>query len=139
MRVAGMVAVMVAGLALTGFAAPAAEETRSGCVMQTEAGWFTFCEPNSCSAIKGAGVDAKLAGHKVTVRGTMAAETEAAPKTFVVTKVIAVGAACDERCSPRPAGHRGVFGQKDKPGSEGGTPGATAPTPPPGVPPPPPR
>jgi hypothetical protein len=135
MRIAGMVAVVVAGIALSGFAAPAGDETRTGCVMQTEAGWFTFCEPNSCSEIKGAGVNPKLAGHKVTVSGTLQAETATAPKTFMVTKVISVGAACNETCSPRPAGHRGL-GSHDKPGSEGGTPGAVAPKPPPGVPPP---
>jgi hypothetical protein len=119
-------------VAMAGAAVSASDETRTGCVMQTEAGWFTFCEPNSCSVIKGEGVDAKLAGHKVTVSGTMQPETAAAAKTFVVTKVVEVGAACEERCSPRPAGHRGL-GNKDKPGSEAGTPGVTAP---PKVPPP---
>lgn len=127
-----MLVVAMAGAAVSANGFSTNDETRTGCVMQTEAGWFTFCEPNSCSVIKGAGVDAKIAGHKVTVSGTMQAETADAAKTFVVTKVVEVGAACEERCSPRPAGHRGL-GNKDKPGSEGGTPGVTAP---PKVPPP---
>ena len=132
MRTGGRALWLVAVFAATGFAAPASDETRTGCVMQTEAGSFTFCEPNSCSAIKGPGIDAKIAGHKVTASGTLQAETSAAPKTFVVTKVVSVGAACDERCSPRVI-HRGI-GNHDKPGAEGGTPGAVAP--PPKVPPP---
>jgi hypothetical protein len=132
MRTGGRVLALLAVFAAAGFAASAGDETRTGCVMQTEAGWFTFCEPSSCSAIKGEGIDAKIAGHKLTVKGNMQAETTAAPKTFVVTKVVTVGPACDERCSPRVV-HRGI-GNHDKPGAEGGTPGAVAP--PPKVPPP---
>ena len=119
MKIITLLMVMLA----SGFAFSVSDETRTGCVMQTEAGWFTFCEPDACAEIKGTGVDAKLAGRKVTARGTMQTES-ATGKTFVVTQVVTVGGACDERCSPRPVGHRGL-GSKDKPGAEGGTPGVT--------------
>jgi hypothetical protein len=134
MRKPATIAIALAATLAAGLPLPAAypaEETHSGCVMQTEAGWFTFCETDACSVIKGAGIDAKVAGHKITAIGTVQPATAIAGRIFTVTKVLKVGDKCDQICSPNPPHHRGIGG-KDKPGAEGGTPGVV--TPPPEVP-----
>jgi hypothetical protein len=108
---------------------PAAETAYTGCVMSTEAGDWTFCEPNDCSLLQGKYVGAKLAGHRVTLHAAVQAATASTPRTLVVSSVVSIGAACSERCSLRPPGHRGLGGH-EHPGSEGGTPGVAAPHPP---------
>lgn len=123
-RLAWVVPVAV-GLA----AAQTAGTLHSGCVMATEGGDYTFCEKDACSFVSGKGVDAKLAGHTVTLRGKVHEATPEVARTIVVSSIVSVGGVCKEACSPRPPGHRG-FGHKDKPGSEGGTPGVRPTTPP---------
>ena len=106
---------------------PAVETSHTGCVMATEGGDLTFCEPDHCSLLSGKDVGPKLAGHKVTVRGAVHEATDSAPRTIVVSSVISIGAACADRCHLPPI-HRGV-GPREHPGSEGGTPGVTPPQP----------
>jgi hypothetical protein len=113
--------------ALVAAAPPAAETSHTGCVMATEGGDWTFCEPDHCSLLTGKGVGPKLAGHKVTVRGAVHEANVSAPRMIVVSSVISVGPACADRCRLPPI-HRG-FGPKEHPGSEGGTPGVTPPQP----------
>jgi hypothetical protein len=98
----------------------------TGCVTQTEAGDFTYCEPAACSVLEGKLVTAKLTGHKVILRGIVHDATPEKPRTIDVTHVEKIGDACDERCSPRPPAHRGIGGTHERPGSEGGTPGKTS-------------
>lgn len=101
--------------------------TLTGCVMQTEAGDYTFCEPNSCSLLSGTMLTASLAGHTVTLRAILHLATATDPRTLSVISITTIGPTCDQRCSPRPPGHRGLGSKNNKPGSEGGTPGATSP------------
>jgi len=103
----------------------AVETTYTGCVMRTEAGEWTFCEPDNCSLLRGQDVDQKLVGHQVTLRAAVQNATSTMPRTLVVSAVISIGAACSQTCSPRPPIHRGIGG-KEHPGSEGGTPGVTS-------------
>lgn len=104
---------------------PAAETVHTGCVMMTEGGDYTFCEPETCSLLQGKELAAKLAGHKVTLRGTVQAASKDGPRTLLVSHVVKIGGACTEACSPWPPIHRGIV-PKDRPGSEGGTPGVVA-------------
>jgi hypothetical protein len=115
---------LAAGLAQT----PVANAPLTGCVMTTEAGDFTFCEPDNCSVLIGKDVNAKLSGRSVTLRATIQAATAATPRTLTVTSIVSIGAACNQSCSPRPPGHRGIGG-REHPGSEGGTPGLRPATP----------
>lgn len=96
--------------------------TYTGCVMKDVDGNLTFCEPDHCSLLTGEGVDAKLAGHAVTVNGTVKEAGEGQPRRVIVTKIVSVNAACNQTCSLYSVHERGI-GSKDKPGSEGGTPG----------------
>lgn len=98
----------------------------TGCVMKDMDGNITFCEPEHCSMLTGNAVGDKLAGHTVTVEGTVKEPANGQPRRIVVSKVLSVGAACNQSCALYPVHHRGIGG-RDKPGSEGGTPGATAP------------
>jgi hypothetical protein len=104
------------------------EPSYTGCVMVTEAGDYTFCEPANCSALLGKLVGPKLAGHTVTLHGAVQAPTSNTPRIITVTSVVSIGTACEQRCSPTPPGHRGLG--HEHPGAEGGTPGVTT-TPPP--------
>jgi hypothetical protein len=103
----------------------ATDPVHTGCVTQTEAGDFTYCEPDACSVLVGKLVEKKLAGHKVSLRGVVHEARGDTPRTIEITRIEKIGDACDERCSPRPPGHRGLGGHA-RPGSEGGTPGRTS-------------
>ncbi len=107
---------LVLGLALT------PQPKYTGCVMKSEGGDFTFCEPDHCSLLKGEKVGERLVGHVVSLRGTVTEATNDAPRTLAVSEIVELGKVCDQHCSLKPPGHRGVF-PKEKPGSEGGTPG----------------
>jgi hypothetical protein len=96
----------------------------TGCVMTDMDGHLTFCEPDHCSLLTGEDVGAKLSGHTVTIEGTVKDAGDGQPRRIVVTKIISIGAACNQRCALYPVHRRGIGG-KDKPGSEGGTPGVT--------------
>ncbi len=117
-------AVIVLAIAL-GAAAQQNSGHYSGCVMKDMDGNVTFCEPQHCSLLTGKDVGARLAGHTVTVEGTVKEAANGEPRTIVVTKVLSVGAACNQTCALYPVHHRGIGG-RDKPGSEGGTPGVTS-------------
>lgn len=99
--------------------------TYTGCVMKDFDGNLTFCEPDHCSLLTGKGVDTKLAGHGVTLNGTVKDAVDGQPRQIVVTKIVSVNGACNQTCALYPVHHRGI-GTKDKPGSEGGTPGVTS-------------
>lgn len=119
---------IILGLALLAVVVPGLAQsaaTYSGCVMKDLDGNLTLCEPDHCSLLTGEGVDAKLAGHAVTVNGTVKEAADGQPRRVIVTKIVSVNAACNQTCALYPVHHRGI-GSKDKPGSEGGTPGVTA-------------
>jgi len=116
------------GLALLAVVVPVLAQnaaTYTGCVMTDMDGNLTFCEPDHCSLLTGEGVSAKLSGHSVTVEATVKEAGEGQPRRVVVTKIVSVGAACNQTCALYPVHHRGI-GTKDKPGSEGATPGVTS-------------
>lgn len=106
---------------------PAVETSHTGCVMATEGGDLTFCEPDHCSLLTGKDVGPKLTGHEVTVRGAVHEATNTASRTIVVSDVLSIGPACADRCRLPPI-HRGI-GPREHPGSEGGTPGVAPRTP----------
>ena len=117
------------GLALLAVVIPGIAQsaaTYTGCVMKDMDGHLTFCEPDHCSLLTGEGVNAKLSGHTVIVEGSIKEAADGQPRQVVVTKIVSVGAACDQSCALYPVHHRGIGG-KDKPGSEGGTPGVAKP------------
>ena len=116
-----VLAVLMPGIALAGV-------TFKGCVMKDADDNLTFCEPDACSLLTGKGVGPELAGHTVTVSGTVKEAADGQPRRLVVEKVISVGEACNQTCALYPVHHRGIGG-KDKPGSEGGTPGVAKPQP----------
>ncbi len=97
----------------------------TGCAMKDMDGNITFCEPEHCSLLTGNDVGARLTGHTVTVEGTVKEAADGQPRSVVVTRVVSVGAACNQSCALYPVHRRGIGG-RDKPGSEGGTPGVTS-------------
>jgi len=116
------------GLAMLAVVVPVLAQsaaTYTGCVMTDVDGNLTFCEPDHCSLLTGEGIGAKLSGHSVTVEATVKEAGDGQPRRVVVTKIVSVGAACNQTCALYPVHHRGI-GTKDKPGSEGGTPGVTS-------------
>ncbi|HEV2575986.1 MAG TPA: hypothetical protein VGU25_02135 [Acidobacteriaceae bacterium] len=121
---------MKAALALIVFAGVAVAAAQSGgtrftgCVMTDMDGHLTFCEPDHCSLLSGEGVGAKLSGHTVTVEASVKEAGDGQPRQVVATRIVSVGAACNQSCALYSVHHRGIGG-KDKPGSEGGTPGVT--------------
>ena len=110
------------GLMLAMGLALAPQPKYTGCVMKSEGGDFTFCEPAHCSLLKGEKVGERLVGHVVIVRGIVTNATDDEPRTLSVSEIVEFGKVCDQHCSLKPPGKRGVF-PKEKPGSEGGTPG----------------
>ncbi len=122
---------IILGLAVLAVVVPGLAQsaaTHTGCVMTDMDGHLTLCEPNHCSLLTGEGVSAKLSGHTVTVEGTVEDARDGQPRRVVVTKIVSVGASCNQNCGLYPVHPRGIGG-KDKPGSEGGTPGAVKPQP----------
>lgn len=109
-------------LICSGQTSPAASDTFTGCAMLLEGhpDFLTLCEPHNCSLLRGA-VDAKWAGHTVTLRGVLRAATSTQPRTLEVKEAVSVGGTCTAVCRPTIPG-RGL-GPKDKPSGEGGTPG----------------
>lgn len=119
---------MILGLAVLAVVVPGLAQsaaTYTGCVMKDVDGNLTFCEPDHCSVLMGEGVNDKLAGHAVTVNGSVKEAGDGQPRRITVTKVVSVNGACDQTCALYPVHHRGI-GTKDKPGSEGGTPGVAS-------------
>jgi hypothetical protein len=115
-------------LALTVAGAVAQTDARArytGCVMKDMDGNITFCEPEHCSMLTGKDVGVKLAGHTVVVEGTVKEAGDGEPRRIVVSRIVSVGAACNQSCALYPVHHRGIGG-RDKPGSEGGTPGVSS-------------
>ncbi|HEX5285097.1 MAG TPA: hypothetical protein VFW30_13325 [Bryocella sp.] len=98
----------------------------TGCAMTDMDGHLTLCEPDHCSLLTGVGVDAKLSGHAVTVEASVEEAGDGQPRRVLVTKIVSVGAACNQSCALYSVHHRGIGG-KDKPGSQGGTPGVARP------------
>lgn len=111
---------IIAILSLATLAAAAASQTttHTGCVTTGAGGTLTFCEQNQCSVLSGSGVGTKLWGHIVTVRGTFEPATATTPNRMVVSRVVSIGATCTQT---------GSTDTSNKPGSEGGTPGAAPP------------
>src|SRR5579875_415391 len=118
----GLLALAAIGVA----AARSGNAKYTGCVMTDMDGNLTFCQPNHCSLLSGTGVGPKLSGHTVTVEGTVKEPGDGQPRRVVVTKIVSIGAACNQTCTLYPVHGRGL-GTKDKPGSEGATPGITSP------------
>lgn len=83
---------------------------------------LTLSQKNSCSVLAGKAVTARLAGHTVTLTGTITEATESDPQTLTVTAVQSVGEECSATCTPHPPGERGVT-KRPKPGLQGSTPG----------------
>ena len=112
-------------LMCTGQTSTSASETLTGCAMPLaeHPDFLTLCEPHNCSLLRGT-VDAKWAGHAVTLRGVLHAATSTQPRTLDVKDAVRVGEACTAVCRPTIPGRS--LGPKDKPVGEGATPGLVA-------------
>lgn len=98
--------------------------THTGCVNPWPgvSDTLTLVEDGACSVLTGKAAAARLAGHTVTLTGTITEATESDPQTLAVTAVQQVGDACTATCTPHPPGERGVT-KRPKPGLQGSTPG----------------
>ena len=114
-------------LAISVAAALGQNASYTGCVTRGASGNITFCEPQNCSLLTGAGVGANLAGHTVTLKGTVKQAANGQPRTIVVSSVLSVGAACNQTCTLSSNSQSTATSNSSKPGGEGGTPGVTSP------------
>ena len=81
-----------------------------------------------CAKLNGNFSSDKLIGHEVDLKGVLTERTASTPASIQVDSVNSIGKSCSNTCSLRPPGTRGLGGEK--PGKEGGTPGAAPKTPP---------
>ncbi len=86
-------------------------------------------EDGMCSQLSGTFKKGGLLKHRVVLKGELLAPTEDKPSTLKVISVESVEEACSDTCKPAPQGIHSVESDS-RPGTEGGTPGATSQTPP---------
>ena len=101
----------------------------SGCVQRSTADKDTLILNGEtvCAKLTGTFSADKLAGHEVDLKGVLTERTAATPASIRITSVTSIGKSCSNTCSLQPPGTRGLNKGGEKPGKEGGTPGA-APT-----------
>lgn len=102
-----------------------------GCVQRstTEKNLVFISGESICAKLTGNFSAEKLIGHEVDLRGVLTERTTSTPAEIRVGSINSVGKACSNVCSLQPPGTRGLRGP-EKPGKEGGTPGAAPTTPP---------
>jgi hypothetical protein len=114
--------------------APAKPIAYSGCVTQspTDKSTLIFSAETVCARLTGklatGDAAAALAGHQIDLKGVLTPRTGTVSASIQVDSVTTVGKACSDTCALQPPHKRGLGGEK--PGKEGGTPGATTPPPP---------
>ena len=111
-------------------ATPAASNF-AGCVQRstTDKDTVVLSGESICAKLTGSFSAEKLVGHEVDLKGVLTERTAANPAAISVGSINSVGKACTNVCSLQPSGTRGLRG-REKPGKEGGTPGAAPTTPP---------
>jgi hypothetical protein len=102
----------------------------AGCVLRstTDKNTVILSGESVCAKLTGTFSSEKLLGHEVDLKGVLTERTASSPASIEVGAVNSVGKSCSNTCSLRPPGTRGLGGEK--PGKEGGTPGAAPKTPP---------
>ena len=102
----------------------AATVKHEGCVMASpdDAKVLLLAEEASCSVLTGKLAKPDLLGHVIVLGGIDTAATTTEPQSVKVQKIVSQGVACHRVCTLEPPGHRGLH-KKEKPGSQGGTPG----------------
>jgi hypothetical protein len=109
-------------------APPAASFT--GCVQRstTDKTILILSGETVCAKLTGTFSSEKILGHEVDLKGVLTERTASNPASIDVRAINSIGKSCSSTCSLRPPGTRGLGGEK--PGKEGGTPGAAPKTPP---------
>jgi hypothetical protein len=102
----------------------------AGCVQRSTADKNTFVLSGEsvCAKLTGTFSSEKLLGHEVDLKGVLTERTPSSPASIDVHAINSIGKSCSNTCSLHPPGTRGLGGEK--PGKEGGTPGAAPKTPP---------
>jgi hypothetical protein len=103
----------------------------AGCVQRatTDKSTVILSGETVCAKLTGTFSAEKLIGHQVDLKGVLTERTAANPASIQVGSINSVGKSCSNTCSLQPPGTRGLHGG-EKPGKEGGTPGAAPKTPP---------
>lgn len=101
----------------------------SGCVQRStnDKDTLILSGETVCAKLTGNFSADKLAGHEVDLKGVLTERTTSIPAAIRVTSITSTGKSCTNTCSLQPPGTRGLNKGGEKPGKEGGTPGA-APT-----------
>ncbi len=112
-------------------ATPAPERTTparyEGCVAKLpNVERYVLATGNRCMLLAGGFNPKEVADHLVVLHGLLLEPTGMDPLTLKVDAPAVIKNACTETCKLVPPGTRGVHG-KEKPGSEGGPPGAVKP------------
>jgi hypothetical protein len=110
-------------------ARPPTPSNYSGCVQRsaTDKDTLILSGETVCAKLTGTFSADKLAGHEVDLKGVLTERTTSTPAAIRVTSVTSIGKSCTNTCPLQPPGTRGLNKGGEKPGKEGGTPGA-APT-----------
>jgi hypothetical protein len=103
----------------------------AGCVQRspTEKDTVVISGDSICAKLTGSFSSEKLIGHQVDLKGVLTERTTTSPAEIRVGAVNSIGKSCSNTCPLQPPGTRGLRGG-EKPGKEGGTPGAAPTTPP---------
>lgn len=101
----------------------------SGCVMASPSDKDTLLlsTDSVCATLSGKFATPNLAGHQIDLTGEFTPRAGSTPASIAIDSVDKIGKSCSEVCSPLPPRSRGLGGER--PGREGGRPGATT-TPP---------
>jgi hypothetical protein len=101
----------------------------SGCVKRsaTDKDILILSGENVCAKLTGTLATDKLVSHEVDLKGVLTERTTSNPASIRIASVTSIGKSCSRTCSLQPPGTRGLNKGGEKPGKEGGTPGA-APT-----------
>ena len=96
----------------------------AGCVQRstTDKNILILSGETVCAKLTGTFSSEKILGHEVDLKGVLTERTASSPASIQVDTVNSIGKSCSNTCSLRPPGTRGLGGEK--PGKEGGTPGA---------------
>jgi len=104
----------------------------AGCVQRstTDKNILILSGETVCAKLTGTFSSEKILGHEIDLKGVLilTERTASTPASIQVDSVNSIGKSCSNTCSLRPPGTRGLGGEK--PGKEGGTPGAAPKTPP---------
>ena len=100
----------------------------SGCVSKVPNtdNSYALAAGGRCYLLRGTFKGSDLLDKDVVLRGVVAEATGRLPMTLKVESTTAVKESCSKTCTLQPPGSRGLNGD-EKPGREGGTPGATEP------------